>query len=101
MLVVVGGAAPAGEGYSPHYDGGLPIRRKTPIRNLKRFHREWGCPLTKNRTPWCFRVCAPKDGMGPCGRLAPHSLTGRTDDAIRAHLKRLGRVGSDRSDQAS
>lgn len=76
----------------------MPIRRRIPKRNRKRFRRAWGCPLTKNRTPWCFRVCIPRDGAGPCGRLAPHSLTGRTDDAIRRHLNRTGQVGGDQAD---
>ncbi|MFP4529187.1 MAG: hypothetical protein ACLFQX_11590 [Candidatus Kapaibacterium sp.] len=39
-----------------------------------------GCPLTKNRTPWCFRICSPDaDKCGPCGRPAPH--------AFRSHIQ--------------
>jgi len=63
------------------------------LKNVERiptekFHREWGCPLTKNRTPWCFGMCEPVDGHGICGRIAPHSLVGRTDGAIARYLER-------------
>ena len=44
-----------------------------------------GCPLTKSRTAWCHRVCTPVDGIGACGRVAPHSLMGRTQQAILRH----------------
>ena len=54
----------------------------------EKFHREWGCPMTKNRTPWCFAFCTPIDGLGECGRLAPHGLVGRTDGAIMRYKAR-------------
>lgn len=41
-----------------------------------------GCPLTKNRVLWCHRLCAPKNGIGACGRVAPHAVQGRTAEAI-------------------
>lgn len=42
-----------------------------------------GCPLTKNRSPWCFRMCKPDiTGMGKCGRHAPHSMKGRIQNSI-------------------
>ena len=53
------------------------------------FRREWGCPQTKNRTPWCFGFCIPEDGLGDCGRIAPHSLIGRTDGAILRYKARM------------
>ncbi|HKJ03472.1 MAG TPA: hypothetical protein VJ997_13485 [Longimicrobiales bacterium] len=50
-----------------------------------------GCPLTKSRTSWCHGVCAPVDGRGVCGRLAPHALIGRTQEAIYRHkIQRAG-----------
>ncbi len=37
-----------------------------------------GCVMTKNRSPWCFRMCRPDgEGHGLCGRVAPHTLKGR------------------------
>ena len=49
-----------------------------------------GCPLTKSRTAWCFRLCEPDlDGKGQCGRVAPHSLKGRTQLAIAEHKRQL------------
>ncbi len=42
-----------------------------------------GCPMTKNRTPWCFRMCKiDKDGKGQCGRPAPHSFRGNIQIGI-------------------
>jgi hypothetical protein len=51
-----------------------------------------GCPLTKSRTQWCFHLCVPVEGIGPCGRVAPHSLLGPTREAILAHRKRRAGV---------
>lgn len=47
-----------------------------------------GCPLTGNRTPWCFNLCTPKNGKGHCGRYAPHAIKGRTQLAIEAHNRK-------------
>lgn len=44
--------------------------------------KEWGCPRTKNRSNWCHRWCTPKRGLGDCGRLAPHGMLGKTQQAI-------------------
>lgn len=63
----------------------MSIQRKDPNPDTRRFRREWGCPLTKNRTPWCFAMCTPIEGMGFCGRIAPHTLVGRTKLAILKH----------------
>jgi hypothetical protein len=41
-----------------------------------------GCPLTHNRSSWCNAFCTPMRGRGPCGRIAPHRLRGRTQRAI-------------------
>lgn len=59
----------------------IRIRPKSERRRPS-FRRTWGCPLTKNRTPWCFSICTPAGGLGDCGRLAPHALLGRTQEAI-------------------
>ena len=49
-----------------------------------------GCPLTRNRSAWCFRICLPdKAGQGHCGRVAPHGIKGRTQLAIEGHGRRL------------
>lgn len=47
-----------------------------------------GCPLTHNRTPWCFRMCIPDaEGHGQCGRIAPHSFKSRIQLGIEKHKK--------------
>jgi hypothetical protein len=57
------------------------IRRSGTNRN------QVGCPLTKNRSAWCYRLCPPVNGRGACGRIAPHALRGRTDLAIEKYLQ--------------
>jgi uncharacterized protein (TIGR00369 family) len=48
-----------------------------------------GCPLTRNRSPWCFRLCTPDgEGHGHCGRTAPHALKGRIQAGIQEYNKR-------------
>ena len=44
-----------------------------------------GCPLTKSHSLWCHRLCVPKEGIGYCGRVAPHGVTSRTQVAILKH----------------
>jgi hypothetical protein len=44
-----------------------------------------GCPLTKSHALWCHGLCVPEDGIGLCGRIAPHTVTGRTQMAILKH----------------
>ena len=48
-----------------------------------------GCPMTKNRSPWCFRMCKPNaQGLGLCGRIAPHGLKSRIQMGIENYKKR-------------
>ncbi|MHC4217919.1 MAG: hypothetical protein ACYSU7_05620 [Planctomycetota bacterium] len=61
----------------------IKVRVVRPAGNAR---KRWGCPLTRNRSAWCYRLCAPVDGMGLCGRIAPHALRGRTDLAIEKYL---------------
>lgn len=54
---------------------------------LKRFRKTYGnrvrgCIMTRSRTPWCYGLCTPIHGRGHCGRLAPHGMLGRTQQAI-------------------
>jgi acyl-coenzyme A thioesterase PaaI-like protein len=61
------------------------------IRTSKgiREHTYLGCPLTRNRSAWCFRICTPDpEGTGKCGRVAPHSLLSSTQMAITKHGER-------------
>jgi len=57
-------------------------KRVTARKGLKEF-TYLGCPMTKNRSPWCFRMCKPNaDGAGLCGRVAPHGFKGRIQQGI-------------------
>ena len=42
------------------------------------------CPLNGHQVSWCRGLCTPVDGLGVCGRLAPHAMVGRTQAAIAA-----------------
>ena len=65
------------------------VRVKVRVaRHSPTIRNQVGCPLTKNRSAWCYRLCAPEDGFGVCGRIAPHGLRGRTDLAIENYLQR-------------
>ena len=58
------------------------------VRGLKEYTC-LGCPLTRNRSTWCFRLCTPdEDGTGRCGRIAPHGLKSRVQLSIADFKKR-------------
>ena len=61
----------------------------TPRREKKlKAYTYLGCPLTRNRTPWCFRLCTPDaEGCGTCGRVAPHSFKSRIQQGIEEYKK--------------
>ena len=70
---------------------------KTPPKGYKRVNirkdlKEYtylGCPMTKNRSPWCFRMCKLNaDGTGLCGRVAPHGFKSRIQQGIEDFKKR-------------
>ena len=69
------------------------MRADKKTARTNRGHRDYaclGCPLTRNRTSWCFRLCTPDaEGHGRCGRVAPHGLKGRTQLSIERHSKKL------------
>jgi len=59
------------------------IRRRINDRSSLKAYTYLGCPLTRNRSPWCFRICQPNpDGTGQCGRVAPHSFKSRIQKGI-------------------
>jgi acyl-coenzyme A thioesterase PaaI-like protein len=71
---------------------------KKEIRTVKtnRGFKEYtylGCPLTRNRSAWCYRLCAPDgEGHGRCGRVAPHSIKSYIQLAIEKHNKKLQKI---------
>jgi len=70
----------------------MAVRRVRHTRELRSTATRgtWGCPLTRSRTNWCYRMCVPVNGLGVCGRIAPHTLRGRTDLAIERYLVERG-----------
>ena len=53
------------------------------------------CPHNGHQVGWCRSLCEPIDGHGDCGRVAPHSLVGRTQAAIAGYKARSLKLGSD------
>ncbi len=63
--------------------------KKVSIRKGLKQYTYLGCPMTRNRSPWCFRMCQPNaDGTGFCGRVAPHGFKSRIQQGIEDHKKR-------------
>jgi len=63
------------------------FKRVNIRKGLKEF-TYLGCPMTKNRSPWCFRMCKPNaDGTGYCGRVAPHGFKSRIQQGIEDFKK--------------
>ena len=59
------------------------VRKRIRVRRTLRAYTYLGCPLTKNRSPWCFRMCELNaDGTGLCGRVAPHGLKSHIQQGI-------------------
>ncbi len=64
-------------------------RKRVNRRKKLRGFTYLGCPLTKNRSPWCFRMCKPNaDGTGFCGRIAPHGFKSRIQIGIENYKKK-------------
>lgn len=68
----------------------MPLLKPAALRRrtLRRPFNTLGCPMLRNQPCWCRGLCAPIDGHGICGRLAPHAMRGRTQVAIAAWLGR-------------
>jgi hypothetical protein len=65
---------------------GKAKKKVVKTRKGKRDYTYLGCPLTRNRSAWCYRLCVPDpDGTGQCGRIAPHSLKGEVALSIERH----------------
>jgi hypothetical protein len=45
--------------------------------------------MLRNRATWCRGLCDPVRGIGACGRMAPHQMTGRTQRAILRRRRQL------------
>jgi len=75
-----------------HTLNGQDMEKEKKQLRTRRGLREYsylGCPLTRNRTAWCFRLCTPDaEGNGRCGRIAPHSLKSYLQMAIEKHNKK-------------
>ena len=65
------------------------VRKRIRVRRTLRAYTYLGCPLTKNRSPWCFRMCQLNaDGTGFCGRVAPHGFKSHIQQGIEDFKKK-------------
>ena len=84
-------ASPGGRGAAEEdamsCDSKVLVLRKTRKRGQVHSKNQ-GCPFTRSRSVWCYGLCRPVEGRGPCGRYAHHVLRGRTQRAIAAQLDR-------------
>jgi len=63
--------------------------KRVYVQKALQAHTYLGCPMTKNRSPWCFRMCRPNsNGYGFCGRLAPHGFKSRIQQGIEDFKKK-------------
>lgn len=70
----------------------MPLLKTLPDRDERpplRLNGVISCPYNGHQVGWCRGLCTPLEGVGPCGRLAPHALVGRTQLAI-AHYEGRG-----------
>jgi hypothetical protein len=79
----------------------LALLRKKQVRTKRRSRGLRSgtvvrCPLAGHQVGWCRGLCEPVDTKGLCGRVAPHSLQGRTQRAIAAYQKRSKRARDSR-----
>ncbi len=63
-------------------------RRQGPRPPLSRTYTTLGCPMFRNRPAWCWRACVPQEGLGACGRPAPHAMLDRYQRAILEYSAR-------------
>jgi hypothetical protein len=71
-----------------------PLLNKTSTKPYVPRHSSIVCTVS-GVVSICRGLCEPIRGVGPCGRLAPHSMMGRTQRAIQnyqlAQLRVSGR----------
>ena len=51
------------------------------------------CPVNGHQVSWCRGLCTPIDGVGLCGRPAPHVMVDRTQRAIASYKERHEAAG--------
>lgn len=65
------------------------LRRKRKRKSPRKYRQVIGCTYLKGRITSCGMLCTPIDGMGQCGRIAPHALRSRTQQAIDGYKRSL------------
>ncbi len=60
------------------------LLKKAPTKPFVAHHSSIVCSVS-GVVSICRGLCEPIEGIGTCGRLAPHAMMGRTQKAIRNH----------------
>lgn len=79
---------------------GKLLNRTRKTRKLPEF-TVLRCPMVGHQASWCRFLCEPIDGIGCCGRDAPHGLVGKTQKAILERKLRLEALAARRAGQAA
>ncbi len=66
----------------------LQLRKR--VNRIPRFTFH-GCVVTKHRSKSCRGLCQPINGIGACGRIAPHSMVSKIQLGIAAHKREVER----------
>lgn len=63
------------------------LRLKKRVNRIPAFTFH-GCVVTKHRSKSCRAMCIPINGIGACGRIAPHAMTSRIQRSIAAYKRK-------------
>jgi hypothetical protein len=76
------------------------IKRKAKTKKGLLEYTYLGCPITRNKTAWCYRICkTDEEGYGFCGRVAPHSLKSTIQESIEKHNRKKLEIHFQRLEQ--
>ena len=78
----------------PHVLRMLQLRKRINRIPAFTFH---GCVVTKHRSKSCRALCRPINGIGACGRIAPHSMLSRIQASIAAYKREMERKAQEES----
>ena len=62
------------------------LNRRAGVKLVLRDQELLRCPHVRYQATWCRRMCVPVEGMGQCGRMAPHGMKDKIQRAIARRL---------------
>jgi hypothetical protein len=69
----------------------IPHNERKPIngRNMPKYTVLRCRAGGRHQVGWCFRMCQPVQGIGLCGRSAPHAIKGQHLLAMEKYYEKL------------